>query len=165
MPSTPKKRIRTNTSLWAYLDSVGVLEKGTEDEIKTAKRNYWKKYFFEYKKSQRQNKPEFSIGLSRKKGEYKLIADASKKHKQTITAFIKNSSLAYINKKFLVPDKTQIAKLELLLMQSMNEIQRIARKEKNRQYYLLQKQIQLMQKSISEALRNPIDVDAKENTP
>lgn len=165
MDSKPPKRIRKNTSLWAYLDSIGVLENGTEDEVKKAKKSYWKKYFFDYKKNQRQDKPEFSIGLSRKKGEYKLIAETAKRHKLPITAFIKQSALAYITKKYLIPDKTQIAKLELLLMQSMNEIQRIARKERNKQYELLQNQIQLMQKNISEALRNPVAVDVRENTP
>src|SRR3989304_3505357 len=111
MTTESHKRIRKNTSLWAYLDFTGVLEKGTDAEIKQAKKQYWKKYFHEYKQNRRKDIPEYPIGLSKKNGEYTKVKNEAKRHKLTITSFLKQSALAYMEKRFLIPDREQISNI------------------------------------------------------
>ncbi|MBI4930850.1 MAG: hypothetical protein HY841_08825 [Bacteroidetes bacterium] len=148
-------RTRKNTSLWAYLDSIGILENGTDEEIKKAKREYKKKYIFQYKRNQRSSHAEFSILLSKRNGEYGKVKSAAENHKMTMTAFLKASAFAYLNKQYLVPDKQQVARIEQFLIQISNEIQRIARREKDKRYEQVQQLVFVIQKEISETLRNP----------
>ena len=104
-----------NGGLWAYLDASGVLEKGTEEEIKAAKKAYRKQYLLNYKRRQRASKPEFAVTLNKDNGEYFRIKIAAKQHSKTIPAFLRLATLAYINKTYIVPDRLLIAKLEQLL--------------------------------------------------
>ena len=82
--------------MWDYLDTVGVLEKGTDEEIKKAKRQYRKKYFLEYKRKQRFTKPEYTVVLSKSKGEYERIVLAAKRHKRTVSAFPKDNRIRFV---------------------------------------------------------------------
>src|ERR1043165_6327503 len=94
-----------NSKLWEYLDASGILEKGSDEEIEAVKRTYWKKYFFEYKKKQRNSKPEYSVYFSKENGEHQTIEHAAKQHHLTVTAFIHSAALAYIRQTYIVPDK------------------------------------------------------------
>ena len=58
--------------MWEYLESSGVLEKGTDEEIKLAKKAYRKGYYLKYKQNQRQHKPEFTVNFSNEKGKLLL---------------------------------------------------------------------------------------------
>lgn len=125
------KKIKTDTNLYAYLESVGVLEHGTEAEIKAAKRAYWKSYYARYRKAVRAENPEYSVALSRKNGEYGKIALAARKHHMPVTTFIRTAALAYLDRSYIVPNPDQIARLEQHLMNCLNEVQAIVRvKEK-----------------------------------
>ena len=95
--------------MWAYLDAIGVLEKGSDKEIKAAKRIYRQNYFLEFKRRQRIKKPEYTVHFSKENGEYETVSLAAKKHKITITAFIHLATLAYIRKTYVVPDRLQVA--------------------------------------------------------
>ncbi len=157
MRKTPK-----GSPLWKYLEACGVLEHGTDEQIKTAKRQYRKNYMLAYRKRERKVKPEYIINLSRKNGEFNTMARAAHGHSMSITAFIRNATLAYINKTYIVPDRFQVARIEQLLAQYLNEVQRIAPpKEKyssereQEKYNAIEKRITDLQKELSEALRNP----------
>jgi hypothetical protein len=157
MRKTPKE-----SPLWKYLEACGVLEHGTDEQIKVAKRQYRKSYMLAYRKRERKEKPEYIINLSRKNGEFDTVARAAHKHSMPITAFIRKATLAYINKTYMVPDRFQVARLEQLLAQCLNEVQRIAPpKEKystireQEKYNVIEKRIIDLQKELSEALRNP----------
>src|ERR1041384_5859285 len=63
-----------------YLYELGVLEKGSQEEIKAAKKAYWKGYFFAYKQWQRKKKPEYNVYYSKENGEHDRIIQAAKKH-------------------------------------------------------------------------------------
>jgi len=159
MTTKPHRRIRKNTSLWAYLDSVGILEKGTDNEIKQAKKQYWKKYFLSYKQERRKTIPEYPIGLSKKNGEYTRIKNEAKKHKLTITSFLKQSALAYIGKRFLVPDRTQVSNIEQMLSQILNEV----RQRKNIPYMEIEKRIEKIENQIDKLLCHPTEITTTSN--
>jgi len=152
---------RNNQGMWEYLDSLGILEKGTDEEIKAAKLAYRKKYLLKYKRNQRSRKPEFVVNFSTEKGEYHRVEYAAKAHKMSITAFIRSSVLAYINQRFVVPNQDQIAILEQILSQCLNEIQTIVRIkdkyywEKESKMEVIEKRIELMEEEINQVFRNP----------
>lgn len=89
------------TGIRAYLDASGVLENGTEHEIRAVRRQYRKLYLKRYKRSQREKKPEFAVQLSKTNGEYGKIQAAAHKHRMSITEFLRLATLAYIDRTFL----------------------------------------------------------------
>jgi len=147
--------------MWYYLDALGVLENGTEEEIKAAKKAYRKDYFLRYKREQRAKKPEFTINFSNKNGEYTKVKRGAERHKMTITAFIRSSVLAYIDQKFLVPNQDQVIRLEQILSQCLNEISKlVSTREKyywdrSEKFEAIEKRIQQLESDINLVFRNP----------
>ncbi len=155
---------RKRSKMWEYLEASGVLEKGNENEIKAIKREYRKKYYLEYKRMSRTEMPEYTIRLSKKNGEYSKILNASRKHKRTVTRFIRESALAYIDQRFLVPDPILIADLEIILSNCLNEINKIVDKKTNfiwgteNKIESIEKRIIKLEQEINEVFRNPKQV-------
>ena len=155
------QRRTRNTKMWEYLERSGVLENGTDEQIKIAKRSYRKKYLLEYKQKQRKIKPEYHIIFSKGNGEYEKVNRAAKLHSMTITGFVHSAVLAYISNTYVVPDKLQIARLEQLLSECLNEIKTIVHiKEKyfwerDRKIDAIEKRIEKLEDQINEVLRNP----------
>jgi len=151
--------------MWAYLDAVGVLEKGTDEEIKKAKREYRKKYILQHRQKGRKTKPEFTVNLSKDNGEYSRIEYTAQQHKMKITTFLKSAVMAYINKTYIVPDKLQIAELEQLLSQCLNEIQTIVKQkekysfEREQKYELIEKRIEKLESEINKVLKCPFTIE------
>jgi len=147
--------------MWEYLDSVGVLEKGTDEEIKAAKKAYRKKYFLAYKQKQRVSKPEYTISFKKENGEHGRISLAAKQHKMTITSFIRSATLAYLERTYIVPDRLQVAKLEQLLSDCLNEIKSIIKPkekyfwEREKRIELIEKSIQKLEAQVNEIFRHP----------
>jgi hypothetical protein len=154
-------RKNRNSKLWEYLEAAGVLENGTDEEIKAAKRAYRKKYFLEYKQKQRQIKPEYVVNFSKENGEHARILEAAKRHNTSATDFIHSASLAYIEQRFIVPDRMQVAMLEQLLSECLNEIKTLV-KSKERFFYsredkidAVERRIVKLESQINEVFRNP----------
>ncbi|MFA6922884.1 MAG: hypothetical protein WC223_01400 [Bacteroidales bacterium] len=151
--------------MWEYLDSIGVLESGNDEEIKKAKKEYRKKYILQHRQKVRKTKPEFTINLSRDNGEYSRIEHTAKQHKMKITKFLKSAVLAYINKTFIVPDRLQIAELEQLLSQCLNEIQTIVKQKERHNYEreqkleLIEKRIEKLEEEINKILKQPYTIE------
>ncbi len=151
--------------MWAYLDASGVLEKGNEEEIKAAKKAYRKQYVLAYRRKQRVRKPEFIVWLSKSNGDYYGISLAAKKHKMTITEFLRASALAYTNKTYIVPDRLQLAELKGLLSQCLNEIQTIVQQKekyfwgKEQKFKDVEKRIGKLESEISQKLKQPFTLE------
>lgn len=152
-------RIRKNTSIWAYLDELGVLEIGSDEEIKQAKKQYWKKYFLEYKRNRRKTISEFPISLSKKNGEYSRVRREACSHNMTTTTFLKKSAFAYMEKRFLVPDREKLSRLLQMLSQILNEI----RQRKNLPYYEIEKRIEALEVEVNNLLCHPPEITAIDN--
>ena len=152
--------VRRSKALWAYLESTGSLH-GTEEEINIAKRNYRKQYLLTYKRQQRSKRREYTIGLSVHSGEHKRIAEAAKRHRLKIPPFLKSATLAYLDQKFLVPDRLLIAHLEQLLADCLNEVKSIVTiKDKyfwqrDQKLEAIEKKILKLEHQINSLLTNP----------
>lgn len=154
------RKIRHNSGMWKYLDEIGVLDSGSEEEIQAARKTYKKKYIREYKQRQRREKKEFTVLLKRE--EYGKLSPEAKRHKLTVARFIKTAALAYIGKIYIVPDREKVASIEQTLLQILGEIQALAKR--NRILYTLdpaeiEKRIERMETVIADALRHPPTVE------
>lgn len=112
-------------TLREYLDQRGVLANGTEAEIQSARKAYRKLYKTHHKRLQRKESREVGVLLSRKRGELDRITTAAKKHRQSLPAFLKSATFAYLNKSFLSPDREFVSRLAQLLSDCLNEVQQI----------------------------------------
>lgn len=155
------KTKRKSSNLWNYLESIDVLSHGTDEEIKNAKKIYWKNWYKQYRSDQRQEKPEFSVSLSRKSGDYGKIALAAKRHKMSVTEFLRKATLAYLDKQFLILNPDQVARIEQSLMQCLNEVQAITHTkekyhwEREQKYDAIAERIGKLETEISQVLCFP----------
>lgn len=155
------RKPKQNSNIWQYLNSVGVLEGGNEEAIKRAKHAYRKSYLLKYKQRQRANKPECTVSFKKEDGEYERVLLAAKKHNLKITSFVRAATLSYMNQNYLVPNKVQIGRLEQLLSESLNEVQKIARQkerfnwDREQKYEAIEKLILKLERNIGEVFRNP----------
>lgn len=160
---------KNKNGMLEYLDSIAILEKGTEEEINAAKKTYRKKYLLEFKQKQRQNKPEFNINFSKENGDFNKVKKEAEKHHCTITAFIHNATLAYINQSFVVPNTLQIAQLEQILSDCLNQIQTITKYrekyhwERDRKLETIEKIIEKVEQRIDEVFRKPVMLTASQH--
>lgn len=150
------RKIRQNTGIYKYLEECGVLVNGTEEQIKEARRAYKKKYILAYKRKQRTETKEFTILLD--KEQRKKFSEAAKNHHMTVVCFLKSAAMAYMDKTYLVPDRDQVARIEQTLIQILNEIQAIAKRNKilfGLNPLAIEKRISRMEEVINDTLRNP----------
>ncbi len=155
--------------MWDYLDSIGILEHGSDTEIKAAKRAFRKSYFRNYKKNQRIKKPEYVVNFSKGNGELETVAKAAKQHKLSMTNFLRSAVLAYLRRTYLVPNRDQVAHLELLLSDCLNEIQTIVSVkskytwENDNRFEQIEQRIQKLEQQIGDLFRNPPIADDCQN--
>lgn len=150
------RKIRQNTGIYKYLEETGVLERGIEEEIQQARKNYKKKYILSYKRKQRSEQKEFTVLLNMT--EYKNMSVQAKDQHMTVVRFLKLAAIAYTNKTYLVPDRESVARIEQTLIQILNEIQVIAKRNKilfGLNPLAIEKRISRMEEVITDALRTP----------
>ncbi|PQJ13017.1 hypothetical protein CJD36_004540 [Flavipsychrobacter stenotrophus] len=70
--------------------------------IKMAKQAYRKAYQLKWKHDNRSKNKQYDVTLTL--DEAKRVGDAAQKHRRSITRFLKESCIAYISKRYLVPD-------------------------------------------------------------
>ncbi len=154
-------RLKPNTPLWEYLEASGVLEQGTDEEIKAVKRRYRKEYLLKFKRAQRSNKREYTLSFQKDGKELTELIKSARVHKLTVTAFIRKSCFAYLQQTYLVPNPQQVAELELLLSECLNEIKAIAQKrdrffwDAEMKLERIEKKIEKMEQTVHIAFRHP----------
>ncbi len=157
------RKIKDN-GLRSYLNARGILENGTDEEIRIAKRDYWKTYYTEYRRTQREEKPEYSVSLSRKNGEFGKIELGAKRHGMSVTEFLRAATLAYLEKSFVLLAPDQIARIEQSLMNCLNEISAITytkerfQWEREKKFDAIAERITTLETEIRQALCFPTEL-------
>lgn len=157
---------RHNRGMWEYLESIpGLLEKGNDLEIKAHKATYRKKYLLEYKRKQRGQRDEFNIGFLKGSQDYDLITQGAKKHSMSIPAMLRSATLAYLRRTFVVPNRGQIAQMEQMLGDCLNEIKAIAHQKSRYRFdwedkcLAVEKRLERLESEINEYLCQPLPVE------
>ncbi len=105
--------------MYAYLLSTKVLENGTEQDVAKAREQYWREYKANWRRNKRKTEKSFTISFTG--NELSVLSVTAKKHKKSVSAFIKASCLAYIQKQYVVPDVYAVnSVIELLTMNYMS---------------------------------------------
>jgi len=152
---------RSESGLWSYLESLGVLERGTDEEIQAAKLAYRKQYYLHYKRSQRVRKPEFTVNFSSENGEFQRVAHEARRHQMSLSGFIHQAVLSYISQRFIVPNAHQVSALEQLLADCLNEVQKIVSSrgkfywQTDQKLQAIENRIERLEAEIDRVLRNP----------
>lgn len=145
--------------MYAYLDSIKVLENGTAIDIAQAKKDYYRIYKSQWRKNDRKHSKVFEILL--KDDEYTEIAMAAKAHKLSKTRFIKTAALAYLDKRFIVPDMHSIGVIRQLLALNYSTLQSLF--EENKLPFEigrdLLRQMATLENSILSSLVNPMTLE------
>lgn len=143
---------KTYQNIYEYLEPI--LETGSEEDIARARREYWRKYKAEWRKQKRREVKEFAVVYTAK--ELIVVNHAAKKHRISITKYIKESALAYANNRFLVVDVEGTHAIRELLSLCYNELQQISEyQEKSELLELLLKKVAILEKKVLERINNP----------
>jgi hypothetical protein len=116
------KHVKKKSEVYAYLQKIGVLETNDEVIITHAKRLYWKEYKKRFAKNKRRQFKATTVFMN--KQEYKTIREVAARHKRSVTAYIKESSLCYAQQRFLVPDILAVHEIKEALQLHYVSIQR-----------------------------------------
>lgn len=111
-------RINRHTAFYTYM--APFLESGNEAAIAHAKKEYRRKYKAQWRKAKRKQVKE--IATSWEKEEYSMLKSEAKRHRKSITLFIKKATVAYMDKRYVVPNEAQITKVMQLLALTYNSI-------------------------------------------
>lgn len=142
-----------NNNIYKFLEPV--LESGSPEEIKAARKEYWRKYKSDWRKRKRKQMKEYTIAVTG--AEYKLLFESAKLHHMSITKYLKMSSLAYSGNKFLVPDQQTINSIRELLALIYNELQQYSDENKESIFnQFLSNQFEILEQKVLNQLLNPV---------
>ncbi|MBK7800102.1 MAG: hypothetical protein IPJ53_13450 [Saprospiraceae bacterium] len=116
-----KRKLNDKSNLFSFLNSSGILENGTHNQIQKVRAEYWREYKRKWRNAKRKSEKEITISFTQ--DEFKEISNESKRHKLSRTQFIKKACFAYINKIFIVPDSKEVKRIAQQLSMTYNSIQ------------------------------------------
>jgi hypothetical protein len=111
--------MENHQSLYVFLEPY--LENGTAAEIAAARKSFWKEYRKNWNRQKRSEQKEIAVFYSKK--EFRIIESAAQAHKLSCSKFVKESSLAYCSKEFIVHNQETVQDITLALARTYNLIQ------------------------------------------
>lgn len=154
-----KRRIKQKSGVYAYLDSIKVLESGNEAAIAHARNEYWKIYRANWRRKQRQNTSQLTIAFT--SAELSIIAQAAKTHGESKTSMVKKACLAYFRKTYIAPDKVAVRSILQLLAMNYNTLRHLF--DENRLTFRDGKQflfqMEQLEANINKILSNPKTIE------
>ncbi len=157
------KKVRRNSGMWLYLENLGVLSSGSDEQIKQAKLAYRKIYYRNHKRQKRKEGLEVLICLN--KLERSHLEREAKRHGQKLPTFIREATLSYIRQVYMVVDRKVVAHIQQLLFQTVHEIQVIAKQKhwftNPSKFEKLEQIIEKLDNEIIQALTKPKVVETK----
>ncbi len=112
-----KRSIKRGSNIYSFLDSTGLLENGSSEQIELAKKQYWRKFRTEYKKNNRKENKSFEVPFD--PSELKQITAQAKKSRTSPTNYIKQSAL--INKHSVI-DPSILGEIRELIVSHYNTL-------------------------------------------
>ena len=147
------------SSLWNYLNQVGVLERGDEDEIRQAKKQYRQLYLKRYKQSYKRRNTDFTITCNPEEKARLIVAAHA--HGLKPVHFLKKAAFAYCRQVYLVPHVEVMHSILQLLLRYETTIERVVEKDKgawykaDRRYEELEQAVTAMREGVQNTLANP----------
>ena len=145
--------------VWKYLQDSGVLDYGSAEDIEEARKTYWREFRRQNKAKRRLERPEINVALTGKTM-LEMFTEAAKDHNRSLSAFIRDSVVAYLEKSFVNPNKQDWHKILQVLYKIEIEIRRISEDDLeagnyHRNYELLIEKLMKLESEIESTLHNP----------
>lgn len=152
-----KERGKKYSAYYQYLKPF--LENGNDDAIKKAKKDYRRKYKAEWRKQNRKINKELTIPWT--KNEKTILSAESKRHKLSNTRFIKKAVMAYIDKRYIVPNQNEVNKMLQLIALTYNSIEEMQNEDIFSQVTAknLQNKIDQLERDIRIAIFSPKTIE------
>jgi hypothetical protein len=103
-------------------------ERGIEAEIAIAKKLYRRQYKAAWRKENRKTIKEITLQWT--KEEFRVLQQEVKKHKESITKFVKRATLGYMDKTYVVPSHETIYKLLVTFTLCYNRLEELLEEDK-----------------------------------
>lgn len=149
-----------------YLESTGVLEHGSDEDIAQSKKAYRKKYMRAYQKRRRREKKFTTVML--KKDEYQRLYQEATAQKVSLAAFLRLAAFAYLDQLRLIPRTDTLIHIEQLLSLMYSEIkylsQHYAPDSYHPLYYDLLEKITHLERMVAALLGHTKENDSLECT-
>lgn len=113
---------KIHTAYYQFIEPF--LERGNKEEILKAKKDWQRRYKAEWRKAYRKKNKELTISWT--KEEVKTLTQESKRHRLSKTRFIKQATMGYIDKRYIVPYFEEVNKSLQLLAMAYNSIEDIS---------------------------------------
>lgn len=136
------------TSLYQYLDDVlGCIDNPTPAQIKTAKQQYWKQWYKQYRREQRTIQKEFTLRFDAEN--MKLINQ--KKGTQSISQFLYTSiQQAVTSEQYVLYDTALLKNIDHQLMHLINLLEELLNTDKMMLDEALLEKIEVLEQQFSE---------------
>lgn len=116
-----KGKVDKENTIYSHLKTCGVLENGTHEEIQKVRSEYWREYKRKWRVAKRRMDKEFTVSFN--SDELKILNQEAKRHHLSRTQFIKETTFAYINNSYIVPDLSEVKRISQILAMTNNSIQ------------------------------------------
>ena len=149
--------------VWKYLQDSGVLDHGSAEEIDAARKTYWREFRRQNKAKRRLERPEINVALT-DKTMLDMFKEAAKDHNRSLSGFIRDSVVAYLEKSFVNPNREDWNKVLQVLYKMEIEIRKISEDDLeagnyHRNYELLIEKLMQLESDLEVVLQNPMMVE------
>ena len=153
-----KRKVKQG-GLYSYLEQSGILTNGTDEQIKSVKRQYWALYKASWRKKSRQANKEIRIQLT--ENDLRVITSAAKKYKRSKARYIKEAALAYLHRQFLVPDVLLVGEIRQLLTMNYTLLQQLKDTDSipYQKQAILLKEFEAIEQQILSVLHHPVSLE------
>ena len=153
---------KKKSGVYAYLDTLNVLNSGSEELIAATKKAYWKAYKAEWRRQRRCSKNYKDYTVTLNSHEVQIVAVAAMQHKRSKTQFIKDACLAYAQQKFVVPDATTVAEIKHFLRLCYTTLQQAINDNRvlYRDGFELMQTIETLEHTVLSKLQTPPSFDS-----
>jgi len=118
-----KRKVNKENTIYSHLKTYGVLENGTHEDIQKVRSEYWREYKRKWRVAKRRMDKEFTVSFN--SDELKILNQEAERHHLSRTQFIKDTTFAYINNSYIVPDLLEIKRISQILAMTYNSIQEL----------------------------------------
>ena len=119
------RKRKQNCGVYAYLESTGILQNGSENDIAEAKKAYWATVRKEWKKNRRSQCKSVTVFFDT--AELKKVLHAAKHI--SVTSYVKQAALLVSNKKVSI-DKIAVGEIRELIIMLYSAIQDLMEEDK-----------------------------------
>lgn len=154
--------MKHNKKVLHYLQSIGILENGTKEQIEQAKREFWKQENKARLERFRNKHKRKEVSLTPQ--EFDILAAAARKHEIQLGTFIRLAAVAYVKTEFLLPSNNRVQELEVALRRIGNNINQLTKHVHQHgmtreDLLAFQNKLNELEDHVAHALRQPVTLE------